>query len=86
MLLLLFNPAMIKTSQYEFINPSIIGEQCPIQNGDAVFSINFRADRMRQIVTAINDSNFPHFQTESLDILFTTMTEYQKEFPYSVFI
>ena len=68
----------------EFINPSIIGEQCPIQNGDAVFSMNFRADRMRQMVTAINDSNFPHFQTESLDILFTTMTEYQKEFPYSV--
>ena len=68
----------------EFINPSIIGEQCPIQNGDAVFSMNFRADRMRQIVTAINDSNFPHFQTKSLDILFTTMTEYQKEFPYSV--
>ena len=68
----------------EFINPSIIGEQCPIQNGDAVFSMNFRADRMRQIVTAINDSNFLHFQTKSLDILFTTMTEYQKEFPYSV--
>ena len=68
----------------EFINPSIIGEQCPIQDGDAVFSINFRADRMRQIVTAINDSNFPHFQTESLDILFTTMTEYQRGFPYSV--
>ena len=68
----------------EFINPSIIGEQCPIQNGDAVFSMNFRADRMRQIVTAINDSNFLHFQTKSLDILFTTMTEYQKEFPYPV--
>ena len=68
----------------EFIKPSIIGEQCPIQNGDAVFSMNFRADRMRQIVTAINDSNFLHFQTKSLDILFTTMTEYQKEFPYSV--
>ncbi len=68
----------------EFINPSIIGEQCPIQNGDAVFSMNFRADRMRQMVTAINDSNFLHFQTKSLDILFTTMTEYQKEFPYSV--
>ena len=68
----------------EFINPSIIGEQCPIQNGDAVFSMNFRADRMRQIVTAINDSNFLHFQTKSLDILFTTMTEYQKGFPYPV--
>jgi len=68
----------------EFINPSIIGEKCPIQNGDAVFSMNFRADRMRQMVTAINDSNFSYFQTEPLDILFTTMTEYQKEFPYSV--
>ena len=39
----------------EFINPSIIGEQCPIQNGDAIFSMNFRADRMRQMVIAIND-------------------------------
>lgn len=68
----------------EFITPVIIGEPCPLQYGDAVLSMNFRADRMRQIVTAINDSKFSHFSTEHLDILFTSMTQYQEEFPYPV--
>ena len=68
----------------EFIRPAIIGEPSPIQNGDAVLSMNFRADRMRQIVTAINESNFPHFSTEPLDILFTCMTQYREGFPYPV--
>jgi 2,3-bisphosphoglycerate-independent phosphoglycerate mutase len=66
----------------EFIKPVIIGEPCPIQNGDAVLSMNFRADRMRQIVTAINDSKFSHFKTKPLDILFTSMTKYKDDFPY----
>ncbi len=68
----------------EFIKPAIIGEPCPLQNGDAVLSMNFRADRMRHIVTAIIDSKFPQFPTESLDILFTSMTQYQENFPYPV--
>ena len=68
----------------EFIRPAIIGEPSPIQNGDAVLSMNFRADRMRQIVTAINESNFPHFSTEPLNILFTCMTQYREGFPYPV--
>jgi len=68
----------------EFIKPSIIGEVCPIQIGDAVLSMNFRADRMRQMVSAINDSNFSHFATESLDLSFTCMTQYKEEYPYPV--
>ncbi len=68
----------------EFIKPAIIGEPCPLQNGDAVLSMNFRADRMRQIVTALNDPNFSHFPTKSLNFLFTSMTQYQEDFPYPV--
>ena len=41
----------------EFILPAIIGEPAPIQNGDAVLTMNFRADRMRQIVRAVNETN-----------------------------
>ena len=61
----------------EFILPSIIGDPTPIQNKDAVFTMNFRADRMRQIVTAINETDFSHFKTQPLDIFFTSMTKYQ---------
>ena len=68
----------------EFILPAIIGEPAPIQNGDAVLTMNFRADRMRQIVTAINKTDFPHFKTEKLDLLFTCMTKYQENFSYPI--
>jgi 2,3-bisphosphoglycerate-independent phosphoglycerate mutase len=68
----------------EFILPAIIGEPALIQDKDAVLMMNFRADRMRQIVTAINDPVFSQFKTESLNILFTCMTKYQANFPYPV--
>jgi len=68
----------------EFILPVVIGDPMPIQNGDAVLTMNFRADRMRQIVTAINDPDFPHFNTKKLDILFACMTQYKESFPYPV--
>ena len=68
----------------EFILPTIIGEPTPIHNEDAVLMMNFRADRMRQIVTSINDPAFSHFNTESLNILFTCMTNYQEGFPHPV--
>ncbi len=66
----------------EFILPCIIGEANPIKDGDAVLTMNFRADRMRQIVRALKDPNFSHFNTKSLDILLTCMTKYQEDFPH----
>ena len=68
----------------EFIKPTVIGEDCPIQNGDALLSMNFRADRMRQIITAINHSKYSHFKTKPLDILFTSITKYKENFPFPV--
>jgi 2,3-bisphosphoglycerate-independent phosphoglycerate mutase len=46
--------------------------------------MNFRADRMRQIVTAINHSKYSHFKTKPLDILFTSITKYKENFPFPV--
>ena len=68
----------------EFILPSVIGSGTPIQDKDGVLTLNFRADRMRQITTAINAENFPHFQKKSLNIHFICMTQYQEDFPYPV--
>ena len=68
----------------EFILPSIIGDPTPIQNRDAVLTMNFRADRMRQIVTAINEKDFSHFKTQPPDIFFSCMTQYKEDFPYPV--
>ena len=68
----------------EFVLPSIIDEPIFIKDRDAVLTMNFRADRMRQIVTAINNRQFNKFKTKDLDILFTCMTKYQDNFPYPV--
>ena len=66
----------------EFILPCIIGDVNPIKDGDAVLTMNFRSDRMRQIIRSLKDPSFSHFNTKSLDILLTCMTKYQEDFPH----
>jgi len=70
----------------EFILPAIIGDGSPLQDKDGVLTLNFRADRMRQITTAINEKDFPHFDTKLLELKFTCMTQYQENFTYPVLI
>jgi 2,3-bisphosphoglycerate-independent phosphoglycerate mutase len=45
----------------EFIEPTIIGGYAGVQDGDAVIMANFRADRARQILTALVDDAFDGF-------------------------
>ena len=47
----------------EFIKPQIIGDTSPVQDGDTVLTMNFRADRMRQISRAFTDENFNKFES-----------------------
>ena len=68
----------------EFILPTTIGAPVTINNDDAILMMNFRADRMRQIVSAINESSFAFFKTESRKIMCTCMTKYMENFPYKV--
>jgi len=46
----------------EFIIPNIIGNYSGIQDGDAILMANFRADRVREILTAFLDPKFKGFK------------------------
>lgn len=52
----------------EFINPSIINNK-PIKDGDAVLFINFRPERMKEIIDAISDKTFKPFKTKEYNNL-----------------
>ena len=45
----------------EFINPIVIGDYQGMGEADAFFMTNFRADRVRQILTALTDDKFDGF-------------------------
>jgi len=60
----------------EFVKPTIIGSSAPIEDGDAVIFMNYRADRAREITRAFVDSDFSGFKRQQLDINFVMMTQY----------
>jgi 2,3-bisphosphoglycerate-independent phosphoglycerate mutase len=45
----------------EFVLPTVIGAYCGMKDGDGVLMGNFRADRVRQILTALLDPAFDGF-------------------------
>ncbi|MBD3290036.1 2,3-bisphosphoglycerate-independent phosphoglycerate mutase [candidate division KSB1 bacterium] len=72
----------------EFMKPILIddnGENHLIEDGDAVLTFNFRADRMREIAMALNFDDFDEFPRDrKLNLLYTTLTRYQEDFPFPV--
>ncbi|HYZ22083.1 MAG TPA: 2,3-bisphosphoglycerate-independent phosphoglycerate mutase [Rhodopila sp.] len=46
----------------EFIPPAVIGDYKGMKDGDAILCFNFRADRVREILTALLDPAFDGFQ------------------------
>lgn len=47
----------------EFVTPTIIGDYAGTSDGDGLFCLNFRADRARQIMSALGDPAFDAFDT-----------------------
>ena len=45
----------------EFVLPTVIGDYAGIEDGDGLLMANFRADRVRQILTALLDPDFEAF-------------------------
>ncbi len=45
----------------EFINPAVIGDYAGMKDGDGLLCANFRADRVREIMTALLDPTFKDF-------------------------
>ncbi|MEA3331205.1 MAG: 2,3-bisphosphoglycerate-independent phosphoglycerate mutase [Campylobacterota bacterium] len=85
-----FEPAGYIGSSYalgetdEFVEPTAFEGYNGMQDGDAVLTINFRSDRMREIVTAMGSETFDEFATKPIKINIATMTEYDKSFSYPV--
>lgn len=68
----------------EFIVPTAFDGYDGFMDGDAVLTINFRSDRMRELATAIGDKNFDGFERAATSVNLATITEYDKSFPYPV--
>ena len=53
----------------EFIRPLLVDEEGKIKNGDILIWMNYRADRSKQILSALTDSDYSNFNTLKLDNL-----------------
>jgi 2,3-bisphosphoglycerate-independent phosphoglycerate mutase len=65
----------------EFIVPAVLGDYAGMRDGDGVLCFNFRADRVRQILTALLDPAFSGFERQRV-IRFSCalgMTQYSDE-------
>lgn len=62
----------------EFVKGTTIGEFAPIQEGDSVVFMNFRADRARQLSYAFTEANFDGFTRKATPNLasYVMLTEY----------
>ena len=68
----------------EFVEPTAFEGYDGMQDGDSVLTINYRSDRMREMVTALGDKDFREFPKHSLNLHIATITEYDKSFNYPV--
>lgn len=68
----------------EFLKPIIqkqpIAGRGQIKPGDAVICFNFRTDRCREITEALTQTDLPEFEMQTLPLVYTTMTEYDKTY------
>jgi 2,3-bisphosphoglycerate-independent phosphoglycerate mutase len=67
----------------EFIPPTSIGPSMPIQDGDAVFFFNYRADRARQLTETLLSDDFKEFIRFKKPKIshFISMTRYGEHLP-----
>lgn len=72
----------------EFV-PTVVGSEgqptAIIKDGDAVIFFNFRPDRARELTQAFVLPSFSRFERRQIqDLVFVTMTEFEKELPVAV--
>jgi 2,3-bisphosphoglycerate-independent phosphoglycerate mutase len=62
----------------EFMKPTVIGDAVPLEDGDALIFMNFRADRAREITNTFVDDDFAGFERSRVAKLsgFVMLTEY----------
>ncbi len=62
----------------EFVKASVVGEKAPLEDGDSLIFMNFRADRARQITRAFVNADFDGFARKVTPKLadFVMLTQY----------
>ena len=67
----------------EFVKATTIGEPVPMEDGDSVIFMNFRADRARELSHVFLDKDFSGFARERLPQLsqFVMLTQYAADLP-----
>ncbi len=68
----------------EFIEPVAFEGYEGFSENDGVIFINFRSDRMRELVDVVGNSAFSEFERNPVSLNLATMTQYNKDFPYPV--
>jgi 2,3-bisphosphoglycerate-independent phosphoglycerate mutase len=68
----------------EFITPITVGQEARIHAGDSVLALNFRPDRMREIVRALAEPGFGEIDRGGAQPVrhLATMTEYEEDWSY----
>lgn len=76
------NDAYDRGETDEFVKATQIGEAVPIEDGDSIVFMNFRADRARELTQTFIDTDFNDFPKSRTPKLsqFVTLTEYKKDF------
>lgn len=68
----------------EFINPSIITRGKTIKENDAVLFINYRPERMKELIDALTDKNFKMFKTKQFEnVKFASLFNIHNKIPYA---
>lgn len=64
----------------EFVQPTRLSDFQPIESDDVVIFMNFRADRARELSTALTDPDFAEFEcAKKPSITLYTLTRYQED-------
>ncbi len=64
----------------EFLEPVIIGKPIAIEEDDAVFFINFRTDRPRELTQVLTQKDNNEYNMRKLNLHYLTMTSYDSTF------
>ncbi len=70
----------------EFVKATQIGTAAPIQDGDSVVFMNFRADRARELTRAFVEENFSGFTRQVRPVFadFVMLTRYSEKIPAKI--
>ena len=79
-----FNEHYKRNITDEFINPSVITQGKSIKEKDAVLFMNYRPERMKELISALTDKNFKMFRTKHFEnVKFVSLFNIHKKIPFA---